>query len=218
MTCVHRSPSSAATSMRRAASSAACAAALLTALPSRVPLLAQAPPVPPTTPGIPASPPAGTAGKLSPYRAPQIALVQPPGNSPGSIGTVPLDRPVVVFRFAAGEPDDPLDLGSFAVAVDGIARTTLFQVTATDAWGPLADAAAIQRGQLAAGPHRVTARICSSRGACATSDLQVIAAPLPGFAAPAPAVATPVIDSLPQTTKQRVLRSLWGITRKLLTP
>jgi hypothetical protein len=52
----------------------------------------------------PASPPATNAPVLAAYRAPTIALVQPPAG-----GSVPQDKPVVVFRFAAGEPDDPID-------------------------------------------------------------------------------------------------------------
>ena len=41
-------------------------------------------------------------------------------------GPVPSDRPLVVFRFASSEPDDPVDPGSFRVVVDGADRTALF--------------------------------------------------------------------------------------------
>ena len=52
-------------------------------------------------------------------------------------GSVPQDQPLVVFRFAPGEPADPVDLASFAVVVDDSARTALFHVTQGEAWGRL---------------------------------------------------------------------------------
>lgn len=105
----------------------------------------------------PAQPPAA----LSPYQAPAIALAQP-----RSGGTVPQDRPVVVFRFAAGEPTDPIDARSFAVSVDGEDHTRLFQMTAAEAWGPLTPPAEL----IDVGRHEIVARICSARGACSTTS------------------------------------------------
>lgn len=151
---------------------------------------------------------------LAPYRTPTIALVQPMAAAPPggttAAGSVPQDRPVVVFRFAAGEPDDPLDVRSFVVAVDGADRTALFQTTAShaggQAWGALADDEAIAKGELAAGLHRVAARICSTRGACATADEQVLV--VPGL----------VAESTPPSRSKgmRVLGTMLGIARRLI--
>lgn len=159
--------------------------------------------------------PAPPSATLAPYRAPVIALVQPApfgtaGTTTGA-GSVPQDRPVVVFRFAAGESDDPLDVGSFVVAVDGVDRTAAFQVTATQAWGPLVDAVALARGQLAVGPHRVAARICSTRHACTTTEAQLLV--VPGL--------TPIASadsSLKRTLLRRALGTLGEATRKLILP
>jgi hypothetical protein len=65
--------------------------------------------------------PAPSSSPAPAYRPPALALVQPAAG-----GSVPQDRPVVVFRFAAGEPNDLIDVRSFAVAVDGHDRTQLF--------------------------------------------------------------------------------------------
>jgi len=150
----------------------AIAAALHTTVASRG--SAQQPP-PAPTPVAPAPP-------LPGYRAPQLALVQP---GPGA--SVPLDRPAVVFRFAPGEPFDPLDLASFRVSVDGRDRTRGFQVTATEAWGSLA----LPGETLAQGERTVVARICSSRGACASAIATVaVVAPTVGLiSAPQTAIA-----------------------------
>src|SRR5690349_18729997 len=68
---------------------------------------AQQPPPPVPSP-VPAS---ASSPALMSYRPPAIALVQPL-LPPAGTGSVPRDRPAVVFRFAAGEPDDPLDARS----------------------------------------------------------------------------------------------------------
>jgi hypothetical protein len=116
---------------------------------------------------------ATTSAVLAPYRAPVLALVQP------ATGTVTQDKPVVVFRFAQGEPTDPIDLASFAVSVDGENRTSLFQLAtlpAGEAWGPLADPRTASR-ELAVGTHLVAARICSTRGACGAVNATVMVMP-----------------------------------------
>ena len=166
---------------------------------------------------IPVPPPAAGTATLAPYRAPLIGLVQPAPASTGgttAAGSVPRDRPVVVFRFAAGEPDDPLDVRSFVVAVDGADRTALFQTTATpaggQAWGALVPDHATKSGQLTLGAHRVVARVCSARGACGTVETQVFVAP--EFAAAAPDAAAA------KSTTQRVLGAALLATRKLLLP
>ncbi len=93
----------------------------------------------------------------SSYGPPQLTLAHP---APGA--TVPSDNAAIVFRYAAGEANDPLDLRSFAVRVDGVDRTPHFRVTADAAWGLLAGAGG--RGVHA---YDVRARVCSVRGACA---------------------------------------------------
>lgn len=186
--------------------SAALGAACTTLVAS--PLAAQAPV--PTLPGSPVVP----STLSQPYRAPVITLVQPT-MPPAGTGSVPLDRPAVVFRFAAGEPDDPLDGRSLTIAVDGIDRTALFQTAAThaggQAWGPLAPPEAVKRGELAIGAHRVAARVCSARGACSTAEAQVLV--LPGLAASARNEA-----AAPKGVRQRLLDAVLSVTRKLLLP
>lgn len=119
-------------------------------------------------PAAPQQPQSAAPGAvLAPYRAPVLALVQP---LPG--GTVSQDRPSLMFRFAQGEPDDPVDIGSFTVAVDRVDRTQAFQVTGTQAWGSLGDAPSL-------GLHEVSARVCSMRGACATAIGTVAVLPSP---------------------------------------
>lgn len=100
-------------------------------------------------PGVPVAPP-------PPYRTPALILAQPADG-----GTVPADRPVVVFRFAPGEMTDPIDALSFVVAVDGVNRTERFQITSGEAWGPIDDPSLAS-----ATSHDVRARICSVRGTC----------------------------------------------------
>ena len=103
------------------------------------------------------------------YRPPVIALAHP---APG--GSVAEQRPVIVLRFVPGEPRDPVDLSTLAITVDGEDHTTWFEIASTEAWGPLITAsrdgarhprdtpAASEGGTL----HRISARICSVRGAC----------------------------------------------------
>jgi hypothetical protein len=153
--------------------------------------------------------PPHTQPPVAPYRAPQLALVQP---APGV--AVPQDRPVVVFRFSPGEPADPLDLASFAVAVDGVDRTALFQVSASEAWGPLAPPGPPNIGGegaalVAPGEHRVSARICSSRGACTTIAAAISV--VPGH-------SKPTDQAEQQNRRQRLLDLLLTAARKLLVP
>lgn len=161
-------------------------------------LAAPAPQVEAQVPGQP--PPV-----LAPYRAPSIALVQP---APG--GTVPQDRPVVVFRFAQGEPTDPIDAASFAVAVDGRDCTSLFQVSAGEAWGPLALIDAVNSASaLTPGDHQVAARICSSRGSCAAVATAITVV----LTSAKPSVAPKPIDR-----KSTLVDLLLAAARKLLVP
>jgi hypothetical protein len=113
------------------------------------------------------------AAAMRAYRVPALALVYPTAEA-STPATVPADRPAGVFRFAGGEADDPLDPQSFSVAVDGHARTALFQLAGSQTWGPLA-APNENGGVMASGPHQVVARICSNRGACVAAVSTVTA-------------------------------------------
>ena len=147
--------------------------------------------------------PATTSAVIAPYRAPVLALVQP------ATGTVTQDKPVVVFRFAQGEPSDPIDLASFAVSVDGEDRTALFQVAGGDAWGPLDPPG---DGDLTVGAHQVVARICSTRGACASAASAVIVMP---------PLVQPAGEAAPdekKSRKRKVLDAVLSVGRKLLVP
>lgn len=121
---------------------------------------------------LPAPPPATLPAPIAAYRPPTIALVHPPAGT-----ALPADRATLVFRFASGEADDPVDARSFAVLVDGTDRTSRFQSGITpagagEAWGTIADAGTSDpRG--APGPHAVSARVCSQRGACAAAEATV---------------------------------------------
>ena len=181
-----------AASLRHAPTSLALIAATLT----RVAPLGAQQAVPPTP-----------APQIAPYKLPTIALVQPPSG-----GTVPQDKPVVVFRFAQGEPADPIDVRSFTVMVDGEDRTRLFQLALLaaaapalpggEAWGPLDDRT------VAEGSHEVSARICSSRGACGVASAAVLVAD--------GSKGSNAGNEPPK--RQRVLRALLDATRRLLLP
>jgi hypothetical protein len=133
------------------------------------------------------------------YQAPVIALAQP-----ASGGSVPQDKPVVVFRFTSVESADPIDARSFAVTVDGKDNTSVFQMTGTEAWGPLMSASqAIDLGR-----HEVVARICSSRGACNTASAVVNVA----SAGPASGEAA----AKGQSKKVKILDALLGAIRTLI--
>jgi hypothetical protein len=142
---------------------------------------------------------------IAAYRPPVIALVQPPGG-----GVVPQDRPVLVFRFAAGEPGDPLDAASLRVLVDGVDQTPRFQVSSVEAWGSIADSILEDDGA-PLGPRQVVARICSLRGACTESANVVTVVP--------PLGATGgQTRSRPDGRKERLLDALLAAARKLLNP
>jgi hypothetical protein len=136
---------------------------------------------------------------LPAYRTPVIALVQPTAGAP-----VPQDKPVVVFRFTAGEMTDPIDARTLAVSVDGQDRTALFQMSATEAWGPLAAAGET----IALGAHQIVARICSARGACTATTALVTVGQAIGAGGTA---ADPK-----STRKKKVVNALLGTVRTLL--
>ncbi|MGQ0715340.1 MAG: hypothetical protein ACT4PJ_16700 [Gemmatimonadaceae bacterium] len=145
--------------------------------------------------------PGQTPSQLPLYRSPALALVQPAAG-----GSVPGDKPVVIFRYGPGEPNDPIDVRSFAVAVDGHDRTHLFQVSALEAWGPLAP----HESSLETGPHQIAARICSSRGACAdvSATILIVPAVIDG--------GDPNAPSAPR--RRKVLDAVLDALRKILVP
>lgn len=171
-------------------------------------------------PGPASPPPSGPGGEsvLGAYRLPAIVLVQPAGAA-----TVQRDRPVIVFRFAPGEPNDPLDLASFAVTVDGRDRTRFFQVTGAEAWGSLAgDASAQSDSALTLGTHQISARICSARGACGVivSSLTVVPSQV-ASQPPLPAAEGAAADSASSSAssrRRRVIDAILLALRKLLSP
>jgi hypothetical protein len=158
-------------------------------------------------PGSANPPGGGPNANVPPYRSPVLALVQPAAG--GSVGD---DRPIVLFRFAPGEPNDPIDARSFAVAVNAIDRSAAFQVTATEAWGAIADTSTA----VGVGPHHITARICSARGACAftTATVTVVRA------MPAPPARDAAADSTSSASarRRRVMSRLLEALQQLLTP
>jgi hypothetical protein len=109
------------------------------------------------------------APRLEPYRPPTITLAHP---LPG--GPVSADRPIIVFRFVAGEASDPIDVSTLAITVDGRDRTTRFQLSAAEAWGPVIDMASSATAPSGAPAPRVEARVCSVRGVCASTSATVV--------------------------------------------
>lgn len=145
-------------------------------------------------------PPAATTAS---YRAPVLVLALP-----SSGGSVPADKPVVVFRYSQGEQLDPIDVRSFTIAVDSNDRTALFHVSVDEAWGPLGDT----ERPVTAGPHSVTARVCSLRGACALASAVITVTPAP------PVPSTETGPKKPNSTRQRLLDALLSAARKLINP
>jgi hypothetical protein len=114
-------------------------------------------------------------------RAPQQATVTLPPSialaQPAQGATVAQDKPVIVFRFAAPDPGDPIDASSFTALVDGVDRSAHFKVAPTEAWGPLVVASDGARTREALGAHQVAARICTLRGACGNVSAVVTVVP-----------------------------------------
>jgi hypothetical protein len=138
---------------------------------------------------------------LPSYRPPVLALVQPAAD-----GSVPQDRPIVVFRFAPGDSTDPVDARSFVIAVDGKDRSTGFQAARDLVWGALAPPD--EAPALGAGAHTLVARICSIRGSCGEVNASVT---IVAVAAPNPNAPVP-------NRKRTLLDLVLAALKKLLAP
>lgn len=143
--------------------------------------------------------PPATAASNS-YRPPSIVLAQPLDG-----GTMPQDVPVLACRFSAADASDPLDLGSLRVALDGRDITPLFRTTPNESFASLVAGTAAAPG-VVAGPHTVSGRICSLRGACATVTATVhvvgIVPPEPPATAKTPAGPNGLIGVLVKLTRK----------------
>lgn len=159
------------------------------------------------------------------YRPPIIMLAAPVTGA-----SIPADKPVIVLRFAAGEPADGIDPSSLRLSVDGEDRTALLQLGSGEAWGPLArdtTAARLSSGASAGAPliapgvHLVHVRLCSMRGVCSTLDVPVIVAP-PDITPSLTRALSPADSSAQQQTRPSLLRQVLGFViagaRKLLAP
>ena len=147
--------------------------------------------------------PASPAPPLQTFRPPVIVLAEP-----ASDATVPQDRPIVMFRFTAGDSADPIDARSFVVSVDGKDRTPLFEVVADIAFGPLAPPPNNDQVAIEVGSHSFAARICSLRGSC-------------GEVAGTVMVSSPVVLAPEQahaSVVQTLLDLLVTLIKRLLTP
>jgi len=171
----------------------------------------------------PTAPPDTSKG----YRPPTIVLVQPIAQN-----GIPADRPVVVFRFAQGEAEDPIDATSLRVWVDGDDRSSSFQLANGAAWGSLSsrltsgDSATggATSAMISPGVHLVIARVCSTRGVCGEARAPVTV--LPAVDAPAAAAASdsvkaaasPQSATIKRSLAKKILDALLGGARKLLAP
>lgn len=145
------------------------------------------------------TPQPGQVPALPTYHAPTIIVAAPSDGTP-----LPEDKPVAVLRFMSVEATDPIDALSFSVAVDGKDRTSLFQATPGEAWGPLA----APSETLAAGQHDLIARICTSHGECGTAKATItVAASASGLqvtaakAAEAKQKKTKILDAVVQAVR-----------------
>ena len=113
---------------------------------------------------------------------------------------------MVLFRFAPGEADDPIDPRSLRVVVDGIDATARFHGAASEAWGMLAaPASSGNPGPITVGEHQVEARICSVRGACGVIRAAVLVTPATLATADKPARKTRLLDLLIDAARRILL-------------
>jgi hypothetical protein len=147
--------------------------------------------------------PAGQT-QVAPYRLPSLALVQPPSG-----GTVPQDKPIVVFRLASGDSTDPVDARSFVASTDGKDLSAAFHVARDEAWGSLAGAPNEAASSVALGAHQLVARVCSIRGACTevSATVTVVAS-----------ASAAVADKTAADRKRTLIDLLLAAAKKLLSP
>lgn len=141
----------------------------------------------------------------APYRLPLLTMAQPLDG-----GAVYQDRAIITLRYGAGETDDALDIGSLIVTIDDRDETRNFQIAATQAWGSLG----AEASRPAIGAHRVSARICSIRGACATTRATVVV--LPPLASGMTVPAEDAAGSPKQTRTKRILGAAIDAARRIL--
>lgn len=159
------------------------------------------------------------------YRRPSIVLAAPAAGT-----TIPADKPVIVLRFAPGEPEDAIDPSSLRLSVDGEDRTALLQLGSGEAWGPLARDTTTARSLTLASPgapliapgvHLVHVRLCSMRGICAALDIPVTVAPPDVIPAPSRAISA-ADSSAQQHARPSMLHKMIDLViagaRKLLAP
>lgn len=173
--------------------------------------------------------PTAPADTAKSYRSPSIILVQPAPER-----GIPADRPVVVFRFAQWEADDPVDATSLRVWVDGEDRSRSFQLANGEARGSLASRltsgdSATTAGNPALvtpGVRLVVARLCSTRGVCGEARAPVTVLPAVDAAGAlvraatdsAKAIAVGPGAAVKKSIGKKILDALLGGVRKLLAP
>ena len=165
--------------------------------------------------GIASSAPAFAQQATGVNRAPTIKLIVPADGAP-----IPADKPVVLFHFVAGDSSDAIDPSSLRMSVDGLDRTSLLQLGAGEAWGPLAPDSSASSPPIAPGVHLVHARVCSVRGVCGSLDAPVTVIPAEPVTQSG-ATATP--DSTaegrsPVSLLRMLLELVLALARKLIAP
>jgi hypothetical protein len=150
-------------------------------------------------------PVAGGQTQVAPYRLPSLALVQPLSG-----GTVPQDKPTVVFRLASGDSTDPVDARSFVASVDGKDMSPAFQIARDEAWGSLAGAPNESASSVTLGAHQLVARVCSIRDACTEISATVTVV--------ASASAAAVAEKTSADRKRTLIDLLLAAAKKLLSP
>ena len=158
---------------------------------------------------MPASPAAASS------HAPVLTLVEPLSG-----GTLPRDRPVAVFRFAAGDAADSINAQTFAISVDGIDRSALFHATREIAVGLLVADSAADSAALAPGIHQLHARVCSLRGVCSDLDASVTVIPAepPAQSDSAAKPDSTAEGGSPVSLIRMLLELVLALARKLIAP
>jgi hypothetical protein len=165
--------------------------------------------------GIACSASAFAQQPTTPNQAPSIKLIVPAEGA-----AIPADKPVVLFRFAAGDSSDAIDPASFRLAVDGLDRTNLLQLGNGEAWGPLVPDSFASSPPIAPGVHLVHARVCSVRGVCGLLDASVTVIPAEPIAQSGAAAAadSSAEHGTPISLIRMLLELVLALARKLIGP